>query len=281
MRKLDRLDWAEGLTVSAFGVRVGIRVNVSGLMPRVLLSLPPGWRKSRGRIVPRMYSLMAADGCRRAGVRRLHVLYVDSRLAARNAALDRVLDELETDLHRYTAESASDMTFLHAGAVGWQGRAILFPGRSLSGKTTLVREILRLGALYYSDEYAVVDGRGRVHPFARPLGIREDGSRAQTNVAVDRLGATAGVEPLRTAAVVITEYQAGARWQPDPLSPGQGALELLGHSVAVRNQPEQTLSRVLELARRAVFIRGPRGEASEAAAAILHLASRRQLLERA
>jgi hypothetical protein len=68
------------------------------------------------------------------------------------------------------------MTFLYAGVVAWQGHAIVFPGRSLSGKTTLVREMLRLGATYYSDEFAVVDNSGLVHSFPRPLGIREDPS---------------------------------------------------------------------------------------------------------
>src|SRR5882672_8024726 len=119
-------------------------------------------------IVQRLYSLVVAQGGDRAGMRRLHVLYADSMRVARGTALDQVLASLETDLHRYTAEATSDMTFLHAGVVGWQGRAMAFPGRTLSGKTPLVREMLRLGATYYSDEFAVVDDFGLVHPFARP-----------------------------------------------------------------------------------------------------------------
>src|SRR2546422_9759690 len=196
MKKLDRLDWAERLTLSAFGVRAGVRVNVSGLLPRVLPLLPPGWTKSHRVIVERLYSLVVAQGCERAGVRRLHLLYADSTRIARDAALNRVLATLETDLHRYTAEATSDMTFLHAGVVGWQGSAIVFPGRSLSGKTTLVREMLRLDATNYSDEFAVVYSSGLVHPFARPLGIREDFFPAQTNYTAENLGASTGVKPL-------------------------------------------------------------------------------------
>ena len=64
---------------------------------------------------------------------------------------------------------------MHAGVVGWNGRALLLPGRTLSGKTTLVAELLRAGATYYSDELAVLDARGRVHPFPKPLAIREKG----------------------------------------------------------------------------------------------------------
>jgi hypothetical protein len=271
MKKLDRLDWAEGLTLSTFGVRAGVRVNVLGVLPRVLPLLPPGWKKSHRVIVERLYSLVMAQGCERAGVRRLHVLYADSTRIARDASLNRVLATLETDLHRYTAESTSDVTFLHAGVVGWQGSAIMFPGRSLSGKTTLVREMLRLGATYYSDEFAVVDSSGLVHPFARPLGIREDSSYAQAKYSAEELGATTGVKPLPMGMAVICKYEAGARWQPAPLSQGQGALELLANSVAVRSQPDQTLGRLQKLVRHTVFIQGTRGEAHQAAASILNL----------
>ncbi|HKV78440.1 MAG TPA: hypothetical protein VJP02_09885 [Candidatus Sulfotelmatobacter sp.] len=91
MKKLDRLGWAEGLALSAFGIRAGVRVNVSGVLPRVLPLLPPGWKKSRGVIVERLYSLVLAQGCERPGVRRLNVLYADSMPVARDAALDQVL----------------------------------------------------------------------------------------------------------------------------------------------------------------------------------------------
>src|SRR3989442_3695917 len=270
MKKLDRLDWAEGLTLSTFGVRAGVRVNVLGVLPRVLPLLPPGWKKSHRVIVERLYSLVVAQGCERAGVRRLHLLYADSTRIARDAALNRVLATLETDLHRYTAEATSDMTFLHAGVVGWQGSAIMFPGPSLSGKTTLVREMLRLGATYYSDEFAVVDDSGRVHPFARPLRIREEDSYTQTPCPAEEFGAATGLAPLTVGMTVICEYQKGARWQPTPLSQGLGALELLSNSIAIRSQPHQTLARVHEFAKQARFYRGPRGDACETAKQILN-----------
>jgi hypothetical protein len=279
MKKLDRLDWAEGLTVSTFGVRAGVRVNVTGLLPRVLPLLPPGWKKSARVIVQRLYSLLVAQGCERTGMRRLHVLYADSTQVARGAALDQVLAAFETDLHRYTAEAASDVTFLHAGVVGWQGSAIVLPGRSFSGKTTLVREMLRLGATYYSDEFAVVDNSGLVHPFARPLGIRDNSSPTETKYTAERLGAASGIKPLPMGMAVICKYEAGARWRPAPLSQGLGALELLANSVAVRSQPHHTLRRLHTLAKEAVFIQGTRGEASEAAASILNLSCGRERLE--
>src|ERR1700720_3519719 len=187
MKKLDRLVWAEGVGVRTFGVHAGVRVSAAGGLPQVLALLPPGWKHSHRATMQRLYSLVIAEGSQRTGVRRMHILYADSLRIARETELKQVLAALETDLHRYIAEASLNMTFRHAGVVGWQGRAILLPGRSLSGKTTLVREMLRLGATYYSDEFAVVDDSGKVPPFPRPLGIREDSSHAQTKYTAEEL----------------------------------------------------------------------------------------------
>jgi hypothetical protein len=273
MKKLDRLGWAEGIGVRSFGVDAGVRVSVAGMLPQVLPLLPPGWKSSRRATVQRLYSLVVAENNQPSGLRRMHILYADSECIARDTELDQVLATLETDLHRYVAEASPDMTLLHAGVVGWQGRAILLPGRSLSGKTTLVRAMLRLGATYYSDEFAIVDDSGKVHPFTRPLGVREDSSFAQTKHSAEELGAKLGVKPLPLGAVVICKYKVGARWKPGPLSHGQGALELMANSIAVRNRPQHILGRIHKLARTAVFVKGTRGEAHEAAAAILNLMS--------
>ena len=271
MKKLDRLGWAEGVAVRTFGVHAGVRLSVAGSLPQVLPMLPPGFTKSRKAAVQRLYSLVVAEGNQRAGVRRMHILYADSLRIARDTELQQVLAALETDLHRYVSEASPDMTFLHAGVVGWRGRAILLPGRSLSGKTTLVREMLRLGAAYYSDEFAVVDNSGNVHPFPRPLGIREDSTYAQTKYTPEMLGAASGVKPLPLGAVVLCKYKAGARWRPASLSHGQGVLELIANSIAVRNRPRQTLQRIQKLVKGAIFVKGTRGEAHESAESILNL----------
>src|SRR5260370_33981035 len=174
MKKLDRLGWAEGVAVRTFGVHAGVRLSEAGSLPQVLPMLPPGFTKSRKATVQRLYSLVVAEGNQRAGVRRMHILYADSLRIARDTELQQVLSALETDLHRYVSEASPDMTFLHAGVVGWRGRAILLPGHSLSGKTTLVREMLRLGATYYSDEFGVLANSANVHPFPRPRRILSD-----------------------------------------------------------------------------------------------------------
>ena len=74
--------------------------------------------------------------------------------------------------------------FLHAGVIGWRDRAFVFPGPSFAGKSTLIAELVRAGATYYSDEYAVVDEDGRVHPYARALQMRQSGGSVQSGVSV-------------------------------------------------------------------------------------------------
>jgi hypothetical protein len=205
-------------------------------------------------------------------LRLFHVLYADAARVARTLELEDALDALESNLQLYVAEAAPRYLFVHAGVVGWRGRAIVMPGRSLSGKTSLVAALVRAGATYYSDEYAVFDRRGRVHPYARPLGVREQGPRARaTKRPVETLGGRAGARPLPVALVLASEYKAGARWRPRVLSPGEGALALLAHTVAARREPERTLSLLQRVVSGAELLQAVRGEAGPCAE---HLLSR-------
>ncbi|HEX9185918.1 MAG TPA: hypothetical protein VGB87_02520, partial [Vicinamibacteria bacterium] len=148
---------------------------------------------------------------------------------------------------------------------GWCGRAILIPGRSRSGKTTLVAELVRAGAQYLSDEFAVLDARGRVHPFAKPLSIRGPGGcdlHAQSR-RVEELGGTCATRPLPVGLVVLAEYRPGACWRPERLSPGRAVLEMLAHTVPARLRPEASLQSLEGAVARATVWKGERGEARE------------------
>ena len=58
---------------------------------------------------------------------------------------------LSGTIRHYLAEHAPDLVFIHAGVVVWEGRALLLPGRSMAGKSTLVRLLNRLVADRYED----------------------------------------------------------------------------------------------------------------------------------
>ncbi len=250
-------------------MRVGVRVSQPEVIDQLADRLPPGWEPASSEAVERLYSLIVGGPGPRPDVRRFHLLYGNAARLGRSMELDKVLDALESDLKLYVAEFAPDRLFVHAGVVGWQGQAILIPGRSFTGKSTLVAELVRAGATYYSDEYAVLDAEGLVHPYSRPISLREKGSTKGTKRRLADLGIDPGVEPLSVGLVVVSEYTVGARWQPRRLSAGAGALALLANTVSARRQPEMAFATLQKVVTGAPVLGSERGEAKQVARRIL------------
>jgi len=221
-----------------------------------------------------MYSLFTSKPSQHTHVRRFNLLYAGGIRAARSLDPELVISAFESDVQLYVGILARRRIFVHAGVVEWQGQAIVIPGRSMSGKTTLTAELVRAGATYYSDEYAVLDDRGRVHPYPRQLGMRVPGASEQTKVRAEALGGKVGVKPLPVGMVVVSRYEAGARWRPRRLSAGPGALEVLANTVPARTRPEESLTSIQHAVTNATILKGRRGEARETAEFILQSLSR-------
>ena len=169
---------------------------------------------------------------------------------------------LERRLHFYLANHCRDVIFVHAGAVSWNEQVILIPGSSFSGKSTLTHQLIEAGAVYFSDEYAVVDRTGLVHPFPRPIALRQDGGQRLTPSRV-------GLAAQPVGMVVFTQFQAGTNWDPVAVSPGKAVLELLSHTVTAQKSPALGLACLKACVSRAQCWLGGRGEARETAALIL------------
>jgi len=174
---------------------------------------------------------------------------------------------LDTLVRLRVAEFAVDRVFVHAGVVGWNGKAIVFPANSRHGKTTLTAELVRNGATYYSDDYAVFDSDGFVHPFARLLSVRREVPKGQPGKVVDvdvrSLGGTAGTEPLPVGFVLLTEFKDGARWKPKILSPGEGMIEMITQTIPIRRVPEFSLKVLKKITTRATIAKGFRNDAKD------------------
>lgn len=269
MQKIDRLGWTDGLSIVSYGVRVGIRVNDPSALERVKKLLPHGWKPASSPIVEKLFSVYLGGAGPRPNMRRFSLLYGGLERLLRTHDNEQIFATLESNLRLTIAEAARHRVFVHAGVVGWNDQAIVIPGRSFSGKTTLVAELVRAGATYYSDEYAVLDNQGRVHPFPKPLSIRENGTAEQTDYPVEALGGKAGKKPLPVGLVVISNYKAGAHWRPQTLSAGQGTLEILAHTISARRQPEVALSTLHQVASRASVLKSKRGEARQVVDSIL------------
>lgn len=197
------------------------------------------------------------------------ILYDGWVRLARSRQPEPVFEALESAVRLQVAENAPRRIFVHAGSVAWRGKAILIPGRSFSGKSTLVSELVKAGAAYYSDEYAVLDSRGRVHPFPAPLSMREPGGFVGTDRHPSEFGGTTGEKPLPVGMVLVTNYAEGARWRPRELSAAEGALEMLANTVPARSRPDAALATLKAAVKGAEILKGKRGEASETAAALI------------
>ena len=268
MEKVDRLGWTSGFSLQSYGVKVGIRSNDETAIKRALEFLPGEWRETSNAAVQRLYSLYVTNGGAISG-RRFNALYGNEHRLGRSRDVDELFERLESNLRLFVAEYAKNRVFVHASVAGWKGKAIVIPGRSYSGKSTLVAELVRAGATYYSDEYAVFDSRGRVHPFAKPLELRNPGEYSQARVHVNEIGGRHGKKPLEVGLVVMTRFAEGNRWRPRRLTPGKGVLELLANTVSARRDPLAALHTLEKVAARAVVLKGARGEAEKIAPEIL------------
>src|SRR6185369_3662366 len=125
----------------------------------------------------------------------------------------------------------------------------------------------RAGATYYSDEFAVLDDAGFVHPFPRALGVRDENGHTR-RVSPSTLGAV-GDRPIPVKLVAVTQHILRARWNPTLMSPGETVLALMDNTVAARKRPADALRILGAVAMGARGIRSARGEASRIAERLL------------
>ena len=255
-------------------MRIGLKVSAEGVLDRFERALPWGWKPVARPVVDYLFRVTVA-GVGEDSRRKHHLLSDNVSLVESTPDFDLLVDRLERELSLTVAELSPLRIFVHAGVVEWRGRAVVIPGPSHSGKSTLVAELVRLGARYYSDEFAVFDRRGRVHPYARPLGLRSHPLARAAATPVATLGGQAGTRPLAVGAVVATRFREGASWKPIQTQTGEALLSLLANAVGVRRHPDRALATLsTALSDQPVCWGGDRGESLAAANAILrHLST--------
>lgn len=247
--------------VATFGLRIGVEIGPPELHDEALRRLPPGWEPTEWSDLDRSVRLLS-DGEGRYRLR------IDDEPYASEMGREAALDAFENALQYYVAEFATPWLFVHAGVVGWHGRAIVIPGRSHSGKSTLTKALVDAGATYLSDEYAVIGVDGLVRPYPRPLSLREGpfGPARRIDLsgrAPDRDAA------LPTGLVAVLRFDADAGWAVGEVTRAQGIMALCDNTVAIQRRPQDTLdylSRGLAAAR---VVKGTRGEAAASADRLL------------
>lgn len=248
------------------GLRVGFRANRSDLIANFASVHAPGSIPTDFANLDFVYSLAWQS---RFGS---YAAYLGSRALIRRASLKAAVDSIESDLQHTIAAHSRNHLFVHAGVVAWRGQAILFPGRTYSGKSTLVQALIRAGAVYFSDEFARIDSGGLVHPFIRPLSLRTVQGRLSVHPENEGLKIAGG--PCSAGAIVVTQYKPDAVWNPACLSPGYATLELLNNTVAVRSDPAKAVRYTGKLASSAVAMCSFRGDAETTTPLVLQTLDR-------
>jgi len=260
----------------AYGVRIGLHVDCRALLDALESSagidLPYGWRAVNdhelGVPVAIRYHLRTGQAASSAPSYRV---YADTDLVVEVRGLADAGRALAAHAEPFVAQHAPDHLFVHAGVVGWQDRAIVMPGASFAGKTTMVQAWLEAGATYYSDEFAVLDTAGRVHPFARPLSVRDGSTMWSRRVPAGSLGAQCGTTSLPIGLVLVTSYRAGACWRPRRLTTARTLIELMRHAIAARGDPAHSMPILNRAVSESTALAGLRGEARPLVAAVLQL----------
>lgn len=181
------------------------------------------------------------------------------------ASEDEVYAWLRWDIEQTVARRSPQLLFVHAGVVGWRGVGIVIAGRAAIGKSTLVAALVRRGAVYYSDRFAVLDRAGRVHPYRCMIGPGDD-ERPPDLRLIREDGATA---PLPIGLIVNGAYAPETVWWPKIVRGPHAVLPLVDNSVLPREQAAQLSPISAQIASNAVGLHGPRAEAEETAALLL------------
>lgn len=275
-----RRRWAATTTFESHGALIGVHADDAAAACALREALPEGSCLRDVDEVNALYTWTTTDRDDRG--RPLHVVRLRCSLhgtrtkeIGRTRHLAAAAALLRHDAEFRVAVHAPERLFVHAAAVVWQGRAIVLPGYSHAGKSTLTAALVAAGAEYLSDEYTVLDADGLVHAFARRLHLRAPDRSGSTDVAVHEIGGVAAVHPVPVGMIVAAHYRAGARWRPRLMTPGEAALTMFDNTIVARLRPAHAMERIARAIRPdTIAVRGVRGDAAETARLLLRRVTR-------
>lgn len=175
---------------------------------------------------------------------------------------DATLRAVSSRLELLVCTHLPDRIAVHAGVAVHREQAIVLPGSSMAGKSTLTAALVDLGATYFSDEFALIDEQGLVWPYPRPMTLRSTAGRARTLPAN---AAEVGGPPVPLGLLADLRY-APESWRADEMSAAHGVLALLRNSPAAQLEPERAMNCLgAAMAHEPLSVTGTRGDATETA----------------
>jgi hypothetical protein len=243
------------IAFESYGVPIEVRASEEEVLARLGPVLPPISRRLERAPENKQFGIVSEGGGK-------YTVWSPRTMVCTHIGLELALVTVEGQIRSWVAVLAPEVIFVHAGAVGHDGGAIVIPGESFAGKTTLVAELVRRGATYFSDEFAVVDRDGLVHPFPKRLSVRVPDS-GPVLTTPESIGGEVADEALPMTLACVTHYVPGAEWRPRRLSAGEAAIALLSRTVPARIRPQECMEFLARAVKDAVVLEGERGEAED------------------
>ena len=268
--------WETDFQLTAFGTILHFRQISDVLVEKCLL---PGWQLDRPDRNP--HAILEWDA-RIDGTGSLRLLVDGQTVADAWVTSETLPGSLDQSLHLAIAEFSPQAVFLHTGVTVWNGVAILIPGRSHAGKSTLTKSLIDAGALYYSDEFAPVLPNGLVIPYPKPLSLRSssngsDVARAgepPTQIDPASLGWQLNSPPVPVGIIAAVAYDPdNPDARPKSISKAEATTVLLDNTIPMLKAPSRSLGAASKVTRQALCLAGARPEASRFARELLQTLS--------
>ena len=268
-KKNEKAVWKEHISFTSFGVKISVQFDTIGDIEQLHVSLPPfAVLTEIHEKSDFLYSVIVAKTSN-------HFSFIsrNGEQIFKNKGTKNIFSALEVFFATATANFAVDHgIFIHAGAVAWKDQGIIIPANSYDGKTTLTAEFAKLGATYFSDEYAIIDKNGELLAYPKTLSIRKPDEYDQTETPVEELGGLSATlnHSVKVKLILLTKFKKTVKsWKPAKISHANAMMELLKHTFPVRTFPETVIKNLHNLTKNAIVLKGNRGEAKEFAKQII------------
>lgn len=212
----------------------------------------------------------------------------DDSVEAVHETLWGLTDALRYAMLELCEQRLEGFVTLHAAAVARGDDLVLLAGESGAGKTTLTLALLDAGWTYLSDDLAPVSvATGLVHPFPKPLGVKDAPAWERVRSAFDSIALgpptgsflvpashwVVGTEASRPSALLFPRFSAGTPLEVERLSAARAAALA---SAYLRRLDASTIALLKGLCEGATCARLAYGSTADAFAGIEDVLNRRE-----
>jgi hypothetical protein len=206
----------------------------------------------------------------------------------KDGSLADVLRCLRYEVALHLIQARPDLLWLHAGAVAYQGSAVIISGLSGRGKSTLVTSLCTHGWTYLSDDIIPLDPTSdKILPFPQTPMIREDVGRTVPRCLLRELRKTEVIlkpemvcrETVPVGALIFPNYDPRSPIGLLSCSPATATLGLLENSLNFVNHRESAVHYLCKLMKRIPAFRLPFNNGDFAAELVTRVCKNGRLFE--